>query len=161
MPFTGSYEHAIDAKHRLSIPSAIRSAMHPERDGDHFYLVPGQRQGTLSMYGNRRFEAMADSRPWGDLPLADEITYDQLFFSLATCIEMDKQGRVVLPERVLSSAGIGREVMITGANDHLDLWNRADYESFVAQHWPTYTDVQEQLARRARQLKESGARSKD
>jgi hypothetical protein len=74
MPFIGAYVHSIDAKNRLSIPAVFRAAMHPERDGDQFYLVPGKRLGTLSFFGNRRFAALFENRPWGDYPLEDELS---------------------------------------------------------------------------------------
>lgn len=150
MPFIGAYAHTIDAKNRLSIPAIFRSGMDPERDGDQFFILPGKRLGTLSFFGNRRFAALFENRPWGDYPLEDELTYEQLVFSTATALEMDKQGRVVLPEQTLKLAGIGREVMITGAYDHLDLWNRSDYDAFIAEKWPTYKDVLGTVTQRAR-----------
>lgn len=125
--------------------------MHPDHDGDRFYLVPGARAGTLSLYGNRRFEHMARRRDWGDIPHEDQLTYDQIFFSMATAVEIDRQGRVLLPERVLKFVGIGREVVITGANDHLDLWNKSDYDAFMAENWPRYSELQRRLAARGGQ----------
>lgn len=153
MPFFGAYAHSIDAKNRLSIPAAFRTAMDPERDGDQFYVALGRRNGTLSFFGNRRFDALFQNRhrAWGDDPLNDEYTYLQLICATAAPLEMDKQGRVVLPEQSLKLAGIGRDVMITGVFDHLDLWNRADYEAFITENVPRHTEVLDALTRRARQ----------
>ena len=102
------------------------------------------------MYGNRRFERMAERRHSEDLPLEDEIRFDQMFFSTATVLELDKQGRVLLPERVLKYVGIGREVVIAGVNDHLELWNKPDYDAFLTECWANYSEYQQLITRRAR-----------
>ena len=58
---------------------------------------------------------------------------------------------MLLPERVLKFVGIGRDVVITGANDHLDLWNKSDYGAFMDENWPRYPELQQRLAARAPQ----------
>lgn len=140
--FTGAYEHTIDAKNRMSIPFQIRNQMDPERDGKRFYLVPGARAGTLSFYPEKTFGRRQQSWPSPELPHEDLLNYSQVFFSMATLLEVDKQGRVLLPERLLKHVGIGREVYITGAGDHLDLWNKSDYEKFFDQNWSRYGELQ-------------------
>ncbi len=145
--FTGAYEHTIDAKNRMSIPSQIRHQMDPERDGTRFYLVPGARPGTLSLFPEHAFRRRQQSWPSPEIPHEDLLNYSQVFFSMATLLEVDKQGRVLLPDRPLGHVGIGREVYITGAGDHLDLWNKADYERFFEENWSRYADLQHRARR--------------
>ncbi len=139
---TGAYEHAIDAKNRLSIPAQIRNEMDPERDGTRFYLVPGARPGTLSLYPEKTFRRRQESWPSPEIPNEDLLNFNQVFFSMATLLDLDKQGRVLLPDRPVKAAAIRREVYITGAGDHLDLWNKSDYESFLDANWSRYAEVQ-------------------
>jgi MraZ protein len=149
MPFTGSYEHSIDAKNRLSIPAAIRSAMHPQRDGDRFYVVPGRREYTISLVGNARFEEFAASRRSNLVPVDDELTFDQLFFGNAYLLDFDKQGRVLLPERVVQEAQLGKEVTIIGVNDYVDIWDRQRYREFLAENQSRFLEVRRKAARPA------------
>ncbi len=145
--FTGAYEHSIDAKNRMSIPSQIRRQMGDGEGMQRFYLVPGDRPGTLSLYPERTFIERQKNWPSPDLPHEDLLNYRQIFFSMATLLEVDKQGRVLLPERPLRHVGIGREVYITGDGDHLDLWNREDYERFFEDNWSRYSEIQHRARR--------------
>ena len=58
MLFTGEYEHSIDAKQRLAIPSDLRGRLDPEIHGSAFYVAPGQ-QGSLWIWPEKTFEQMA------------------------------------------------------------------------------------------------------
>ena len=60
---------------------------------------------------------------------------------MATLLDIDKQGRVVLPQRIMDYAGISRQVALTGSRDHLVLWNRKDFAEFLDQSWSRYPDL--------------------
>lgn len=150
---TGAFEYTIDAKNRLSIPAQIRNQLDVERDGTRFYLVPGARPGTLSIYPEKTFRRRHERRPNPEILHGDLLNYTQVFYSMATLLEVDKQGRVLLPERHLRLASIGRDVYITGSGDHLDLWNKADYEKFAEENWSHYAELQD----RARKCLPEGA----
>ncbi len=142
MTFTDAYERTIDAKGRLQIPSQIRDVMESASRRRVLYLVPGTRHGTVALYPAEEFETMAQYMDHEPIPDEDALTYQQLFYSMASRLEMDKQGRVLLPERLLKRAKIGNEVVLTGAGSHLDLWNKAVYEDFVERNWGRWAEVQ-------------------
>jgi len=144
MTFTDAYERTIDAKSRLQIPSQIRDTMESADRPLVFYLVPGARPGTLSLYPEDEFEAAAKHMDSEPIPDENALTFQQLFYSMASRLEADKQGRVVLPERTLQRAEIQHEVMLTGVGNHLDLWNRTVYDQFVEQNWGRWAEVQRQ-----------------
>lgn len=154
--FTGACEHNIDAKHRLSIPSQFRSQMDAERDGTGFYMVPGDRAGTLSLYPENTFRRRLESWPDHDNPEEELSDYNDLYFALSTFLEMDKQGRVLLPADKLEQAGLGREVYVTGRRDHLMLWNKVDYEGFLAENWPRLPDIRRQARKFFRRSETGG-----
>lgn len=138
MFFVGTYEQTVDAKNRLSVPFPIRSKMNVDADGRGFYVLPGQRPGTLALYPERYFEQTRRLIPPPEA-LSDElIAWRQ--FELAHCflLDPDDQGRVLLPQKLLTLAGIPREVTLIGVQDHLEIWNRADFEAFQTANWPTY-----------------------
>ena len=134
MVITDRYDHLIDEKNRLSIPSQIRSAMDPHLDGNAFYLVP---QGNyLQLIPEKLFERMAAFSRTGISPTSPIAKARRMLFANASRIEPDKQGRVIIPERFIegsktkdafSKVKIGREVTLVGANDRVELWNRAEF----------------------------------
>jgi len=122
----GEYELTIDDKNRLLVPADIRKAIPPEF-GEGFFLVQGSNR-VLWMYPERYYEDLATRDPGDMTPSEDLLAFDQLHFAMASKLPWDKQGRVLVPEKVLRRASIGKEVTLIGARDHLELWNRADWE---------------------------------
>lgn len=144
MIYTGTYELTVDPKHRLSIPAQIRSEMDAEADGSRFYLVPGERKGTLSLYADKYFERYAERYHSSLMPNEEKENFEAIFYSMASLLDIDKQGRVVLPQRLLGFVGLKKQVTMTGARDHLVLWNRDEYAAFMEDNWSRYKDLLKQ-----------------
>lgn len=128
MLFTGEYEYTIDAKQRLAIPADIRSRLSPETDGVAFYLVPGAN-GALWMWPEKTFEEMAGAVEASLLPAEEMMEFDEFLFSQAARLEIDKAGRVRLPERLLRLIAVESSVVVLGVKDHLELRSPADWEA--------------------------------
>jgi MraZ protein len=141
MFFTAAHDLVVDAKNRVSVPYAVRAKLDPERDGRAFYVLPGRRKGTLALYPDRYFERLCADVPPDGL-LSDE-TYEwrQFEYSQTVLVDPDTQGRVLIPERLLKRAGLGREVVLAGVRDHLELWSRAEFQAFESEKWPRYPEV--------------------
>lgn len=131
MIFTDTYERTIDPKNRIQIPAEFRNGLDPEVDGDTLYLCPGERRNTLSLYPSRKFEARVKALRTGEIAGDESLTFEQVFYSLVSRLEMDKQGRVVLPERQLSMVKLGKEITLAGANDRIDVWRTSEHREFV------------------------------
>lgn len=131
MLFTDAHERTIDEKNRIQIPAPYRDELDPDRSGAALYLVPGERSRTLSIYPQKYFEERMRSIHTDQIPGQDALDFEQMFYSMASRVEMDKQGRLVLPERQLQAAELGKDVYITGASYRLDVWNKGDYEAFI------------------------------
>ncbi|MCG8406063.1 MAG: hypothetical protein MI923_12775 [Phycisphaerales bacterium] len=142
MIFTGFFEHSIDAKNRLAIPSKIRSRMNPKRDGKGFVMVPGQPANTLWLYTERHFEMLAERADSVLIPDDDQLQFEQIFFTLAEFLDVDAQGRILVPERMLARARLGREVVICGVRDHLEIRPRKDFENQIDEAWEQYREYQ-------------------
>jgi MraZ protein len=138
MQCSGSYECSIDAKKRLSIPFAVQKCINPKEDGDSFYIVPGRRPGTLALYPNQYYDRIRPNPGTGD-SLSDEV-YEFWQFECSQTVQAgtDAQGRILIPQRLLDKAGVGKQVVLMGVNDHLELWAREDYEKFVEARWADY-----------------------
>lgn len=146
MVITDRYDHAIDEKNRLAVPSEIRRAMDPEIDGIAFYLVPEGRY--LQLIPEKLFQRLAGHAAAGLNIPGDLARARRLLFASASRLEPDKQGRVIIPDRFMadaknrdpfSDAVLSREVTLVGAGDRAELWNRADF----------YTHMRELLADRS------------
>jgi len=158
MLYTGTYDLTIDPKNRLSIPAGIRADMDPEKDGGRFYLVPGKRRGTLSLYADKYFERYAEQYHSSLQEGEEKEDFEAVFYAMATVLDLDRQGRVVLPQRALDHVGLGKRVTMSGARDHLVLWNREDYASFMERNWIRYPDLLRQAQLRTELSKGNGER---
>ena len=134
MVITDRHDHVIDDKNRLSIPSQIRNAMDPERDGAGFYLVPEGRY--LQLIPEKLFERYADQTPTGLMPAPEVAKVRRYLYSMSSKLDPDKQGRVIIPDRFmkdskspdpLAQALLDREVTLVGNGDRIELWNRSEY----------------------------------
>jgi MraZ protein len=121
--FTGTYEHAIDAKQRLAIPSKVRTQVQRELglgEGD-----PMVWQVTLGEHGLRLYTAVEFERLGRELRANSfDEDYELSFFSDAEEVETDGNGRIRLPERLLEDAELAGEVVVLGNNDHLEIRDR-------------------------------------
>jgi MraZ protein len=138
MFLAGTFELSIDAKNRLSIPFAIRKKLDGERDGHALYAMPGRRRGTLALYPERYYERLRADLPPDDALSDEAYAYRQFEYSQSALLDPDSQGRVLIPERLLKRAGIEKEVVLIAVRDHLELWQRADFEAFESGMWPEY-----------------------
>ncbi len=143
MVFTDAYERSIDAKNRIQIPAQFRTVMESEGAGDVLYLCPGERNNTLSFYPERTFRERAEQLRTENISGEDSLAFEQMYYSLASRLEMDKQGRIVLPERQLSLVDLGREITLAGASTRIDVWKTAEYAEFLKTAFTTrWSDLQ-------------------
>jgi len=101
--------------------------MNPELDGEAFFVVVGINRKPW-FYPERYYAELASQQSQELMPGEDLLAFDQLNFATASRVEWDKQGRITLPEKALRRTGLAKDVTLIGANDHLELWNRADWE---------------------------------
>ncbi len=133
--FTGKYERSIDAKNRIQLPSQLRAAVEPDRDGDGLFVTLGEHRGKLSIFTERGFEELAARIETEFMPGLESRRFELQFYGLASYVEMDKQGRIVLPDRLRKKAALGEEVFLVGQKYRIDIWNRPDLERSMAIDW--------------------------
>lgn len=138
MFLAGTYELTIDNKNRLSIPFAIRRKLDDQRDGHSFYLLPGRRPGTLALYPEKYYERLRADLPADDSLSDEAYAYRQFEYSQSALLDPDSQGRILIPERLLRRAGLQKDVVLIAVRDHLEIWNRQDFEQFESRMWPDY-----------------------
>jgi MraZ protein len=139
----GEFEHTIDEKNRLTLPAKFRQAF-----ADGLVLTRGIEQ-CLTAYPRTEWSSIVESRLRELDPLSREGRVMQRFFySGAAEAELDKQGRVMIPAPLAEHAGLGKEVVVAGIRDHLEIWDRATWREHLAEIEGSAEDVAERLATR-------------
>ncbi len=146
----GEYELTIDSKNRLLIPSEVRKSLDPERDGDAFFLVVGVNHRPW-LYPERSYENFVSKLASELAPGDDMLAFDQMNFAMASQVPWDKQGRILIPDKILRRTGVDKEVMLIGVRDHLELWNRSDWEAQVEQLLARKAEIALKAKQQARQ----------
>ena len=114
----GKYQHSLDAKGRLFVPSKLRDAL-----GDTFYVMIGL-ENYLTVYPTAKWqEFMAKYR---ELGITKSPSFRYILANVAKC-EPDKQGRFLLPQLLRKHANLTDEVTFVGQGDHAEIWNSADF----------------------------------
>ncbi|MBP1736614.1 MAG: Cell division protein MraZ [Oscillospiraceae bacterium] len=113
---TGTYEHTIDSKGRLFMPAKLREEL-----GSVSYLTMGMDQ-CLAIYPEESWKLFTDK--FSSLPISQSKVMRPLFAN-AVKLEPDSQGRVVLPQRLRTYAGLGKDVVIIGVHNRAEIWDAA------------------------------------
>ena len=125
MAFHGTFEHSLDAKNRLTVPARLRAAF-----AEGAFLVR-EADRCISIYPAATYSALTDAALSALNPLSAQAKQLKRYFhSNALAVELDAAGRVMVPARLLQHAGIGRDVVVTGAGDCLELWDRSTWEAY-------------------------------
>jgi MraZ protein len=137
----GAHEHTIDEKNRLTLPAKFR-----QRFADGIVVTRGI-DGGLDAYTRADWEKRVDEqlRELSSLSRESRVLH-RFFFSEAAEAELDKQGRVMLPGRLIESAGLTREVVVAGVYDHLEIWDRAAWREHMKEVEGSAEHVAERLA---------------
>ena len=142
MAFTGTFEHTLDAKNRLTIPSKFRADL-----SKGVYPLARRCEHCISLYPAATYTEMADAAlAQVRNPLSQQgRELRRLLYGNALETELDSAGRVMLTPKFLEHAGIGREVVITGVGDCLELWDRSTWEAYETDLTARAPDLTESL----------------
>ena len=137
----GEYEHTLDDKNRITLPAKFRASFAAG------VVVTRGMDGCLYAYRQEDWDKLVDSRLAGLDPLSKEgRRMQRFFFSGAAEAELDKQGRVMIPAALIEHAGLGRNIVVAGVRDHLELWDGAAWRKEMKEVEGSAEDVAERLA---------------
>ncbi len=141
--FFGEHEHTIDDKNRLTLPARFRTAF-----AGGVVLTRGL-DTCLDVYTRTDWDALVEARLAPLDPFSREAReLKRFFFSAAADAELDRQGRVLVPPALVRHAGLGREVVVAGVHDHLEIWDRKAWAAHVNDVEGSADDVAERLAQK-------------
>ena len=119
--FMGSYDHSLDTKGRVIIPSKFREAL-----GEKF-VITNSLDPCLCVYDMpawERFVQKLSGLPYNTRKQRELVRF---FLSNAIEVEPDKQGRVLIPGNLREAAGIDRDVILVGVGSRIEIWSRGSW----------------------------------
>lgn len=137
----GEYEHTVDDKSRLTLPAKFRAAM-----AGGVVLTRGL-DACIDAYPVEGWTKLVASSLAGLNPLSRETrVLERFYYSGAVEVQPDKQGRVMLPPALIEHGRLGREVVVVGMRDRLEIWDRAAWRAQLKEVMGSAEDVAERLA---------------
>jgi transcriptional regulator MraZ len=127
MAFRGTFDYTLDAKNRLTVPARFR----PELSGG-VVLAKGLER-CVAVWTPAAYDAYTAAALQGLHPLSKEAQKLRRFFSANSLdTELDAAGRIMVPSFLLEHAGLSKDVVVTGAGDALEIWDRATWATYNA-----------------------------
>lgn len=125
MMFLGEYEHTIDTKARMAVPAKFRAQIQAGRGA-----VLSKGMGTcLAVYLLDRWEEKSNELVAGRS--SEELRdFERRIYPSASEIELDAQGRMVIPVKLRAYAKLESEATIVGVRDHFEIWDRATWQAY-------------------------------
>lgn len=139
--FIGEYSHSIDPKRRLALPSKFRGEL-----GSRVVVTRGLDR-SLFVYPMKVWEALAEKL--GAMPVGEAGTrsFVRLQLAGATDVELDSQGRVLIPDYLKEYAGLGKNVIVVGLFNRLELWDEESWKTYKADAEKNSGEVAEELGK--------------
>ncbi len=130
--FMGEYNHTIDAKGRLIVPSKFRESL-----GDEFVVTKGM-DGCLFVYDNNEWAKFEEKLR--SLPMIDKEArqFTRYFLAGAASVEVDKQGRILIPAVLRDFAEITKDAVLVGVGSRIEIWSKERWDGTVS-----YEDMEE------------------
>ncbi|KAF1303241.1 division/cell wall cluster transcriptional repressor MraZ [Enterococcus saccharolyticus] len=137
--FMGEFQHSIDAKGRLIVPSKLR-----EKLGEKFVVTRGL-DGCLFGYPLTEWEKLEEKL--NEMPLAkkDARTFVRFFYSAATECEIDKQGRINIPNTLRNHAGLQKSCVIIGVSNRIEIWDEGRWTEFSTEAEENFDEIAESM----------------
>jgi MraZ protein len=121
--FLGEYEHTIDAKGRMAVPARFRAQM------DRGAVISKGMGACLSVYTMDRWEEKSAELTSGKT--SEELRdFERRIYPSASEVELDGQGRMVIPAKLRAYAHLGSEVTVAGVRDHFEIWDRSTWQAY-------------------------------
>ena len=121
--FVDEYPRQLDERGRVILPAKVRESM-----------SRSMSDKCLQIYTQDGWEKISDKIK--QLPIATDrnaAAFARLFFGKASSAQIDKQGRVPISKRLTEFAGLEKDVVLVGANDHLEIWDSAEWERYQSE----------------------------
>ncbi len=140
MLLTGTHPRTLDDKKRLVLPRRLREQL---GEVTKLFVTPGQDQ-CLWVYSPNEMEQLAAKIDQAPGTQAEVRVFRRMFFANMETVEVDRAGRILVPERLVQFADLKHDVILIGVRDHLELWDTGRWRQFEAQNAARFDAVAEE-----------------
>ncbi|HEY8464297.1 MAG TPA: division/cell wall cluster transcriptional repressor MraZ [Bacillota bacterium] len=137
--FMGEFQHSLDDKGRLIIPAKLRDGL-----GEKFIVTRGL-DNCLFVYPMDQWKVLEEKIKELPTSHADTRAFVRMFFSGAVEVELDKQGRIVIPQHLRDHARIERDVYVIGVSTKVEIWAKTVWEQYSLQAQQSYENIAETI----------------
>jgi MraZ protein len=131
LTFRGTFEHSLDAKHRLTVPAKFRATL---ANGVVLAVSPETTPGTprsISIWTPEAFDAYMEAALGALNPMSTKAReLKRLLHNNSHDAELDSANRVMIPAQLIRYAGLDKDVVVTGSGECLEVWDRAAYTAY-------------------------------
>ena len=104
---------------------------------------PPGTDGSLAIYTEEGFKRLSERLAAASPNGKDVRAFSRLFFSRAEHVELDAQGRIRFSAELINQTSLGREIVLVGVRDHLEVWNTQSWDAYVKQQQQRYDELAE------------------
>ncbi|MFH0831143.1 MAG: division/cell wall cluster transcriptional repressor MraZ [Parcubacteria group bacterium] len=137
--FIGEYQHSIDIKGRLAVPAKFRARLAKGA------VVTRGLDQSLFLYAMNEWQQLAERLSKLSIAKANTRAFARLMLAGAMDVQVDRQGRIIIPEYLRAYAKIGKQVVLAGLYSRIEIWDKATWERYTASTEKKSTDIAEQL----------------
>lgn len=137
--FFGNYSHSIDEKGRLVIPRKMRDEL-----GYKIFIMKGY-DGALALYKEEAFLSLVKELETLSFNKKENRNYLRIRLASVVEMEVDKMGRIQLPSAILEKYQIGKDVIVLGAGDHIEIWDENSYNQYFSSIEDNFEEIAEKL----------------
>lgn len=135
----GEYKHNLDTKGRIIMPSKFRELL----DGQ--FVITRGLDRCLFAYTEEEWSRIEEKLKTLPLTKKDTRKFTRLFFSGAAAVEIDKQGRINIPQNLREYAGLTKDCTVIGVSSRIEIWDSAAWEDFYTESEDNFEDIAEDL----------------
>ncbi len=136
----GTWPRSLDDKGRLAVPKRVRDELGGETLTE-LFIAPWTDK-SLALFTTSAFDALAER--FKSSSKADVRNYMRLFYARADRGDLDRQGRIRIPDRLKEFAELDQKVVLLGVSDHLEVWDESRWDEYVAKLNPQFDEIAEQ-----------------
>lgn len=135
----GEYNHSIDDKLRLIIPSKFREEL-----GEKVIITRGL-ENCLFIYSEKEWQKVVTKLNLLPFTKKDARSFTRMFLSGATDVEFDKQGRIKITKSLCEYANLSKDCVVIGVNDRLEIWSKENWDNYFNENSENMSEVCEKL----------------
>lgn len=141
--FYGEFQHSIDRKGRLILPSRFREAC-KEQSVDRFFLTRGLDK-CIFMFSEEEWRSQEQKFKNMSFTKQQSRHFNRLFFSGAVDVSPDRQGRFIIPDFLKNYAGIKRDAVVIGVSNRIEIWDQKLWHDFHSNASSTFEQIAENI----------------